>query len=121
VKGPEWWTLSVLIKNYEPEYERIILYMMSKMDFVIEDHNYWHEVVYDVVKSAFYENVKLPESIVTFAYERSLCRNCRKKLLEYMYQKDWLTPDMEKECYFDAEKKIVEFAEKHNFKKIIIF
>ena len=115
--GPTWWALRVLLNGYKPENESFIMYMMSKLRFEIEDEDHWHAVVYGIVDAIYYKNAELPRSILTLCYERSLCRSCREELLSFLYKKRWLTPEMKKECYYDASYSIGKFAEEHKFEK----
>lgn len=117
MRGPEWWTLSLLINAYVPENEQIIFYMMNKLSFDLEDEDYWHAVVYSVIGAIYDRKLDMPRSILNLIYERSLCRNCRKNVFEEMYRKGYVTPEMEKECYYDANEEIVDFAKEHKFKK----
>jgi len=117
MRGPEWWTLHLLIMRYVPENEQIICYMMNKLSFDLESKDCWHGAVSAVIDAIYDCKIDLPQSILSIVYERSLCRNCRMNAFRELYKKGWVTPEMEEECYFDANDDLVEFAEEHHFKK----
>ena len=53
----------------------------------------------------------IPNSILIWAYENSLCSCCRERIIESMLKKDLLTPELRQECLYDANLEIRKMVE----------
>lgn len=117
VEGPDWWTLTLLIRRYREQDKDVILSMLSRMEADFEDDWHWHAVVQEIVDSKAARGVDLPTEILRAAYELSLCRHCRYKLLQMLYERKAVPVSLQIECYYDGNEDVRTFAEEHNFVK----
>ena len=53
----------------------------------------------------------IPNSILNWAYENSLCSCCREHITESMLRKGLLTPELKQECLHDANLEIRDMVE----------
>ena len=118
VKGAEWWTVEILLRNYCPEYRPLILTALRRMPLTFEDDNLeWLSVVYSIMWLSDATQRRLPSDIFRYVYESSLCRRTRFDAMRILHERGDLTEEEQKECYFDASPRIRHYAETHHFVK----
>lgn len=113
--GPSLYYIS-LLKNYEKVDLNILINYLNKLDVSYTDLTDWHSIIYYISK-ADEKNLNLPKEILYLAYEKSLCRGCRYRILQQLYDRNLLPDDIQKECYYDGNIDIIEFAKEHHFKR----
>ena len=98
--------LMMLIKNYKSEDEELILSMLENVDITYEDKSQWHSI-----GSTILDSYKiLPESILLWMYESTLCSWCRKSLIEDLIELGYITDEIRNECMWDADLDIRELV-----------
>lgn len=90
--------LIMLIKNYEPGDEEMILPMLKNIEITDENEGEWHGIGCAILDS--YK--KLPVSILMWVYDTTLCSYCRKSLVEDLIELNALPDSVRDECMWDA-------------------
>ena len=98
--------LMMLIKNYKPGDEELILSRLDNVPITDENNSEWHSIDSTILSS--YK--KLPVSILIWMYESTLCSWCRKNLIEDMIESGALTDEVRNECMWDANLDIRELV-----------
>ena len=107
-KGFDASCLCMLIKNYQPEDEELILSMLDNVEITEENEDQWHGI-----DSAILDSYKMvPVSILLWMYESTLCSWCRKRLIEDLIELGDLTDNIKKDCMWDANLDIRELVTK---------
>lgn len=114
----EWWTVTLLLRNYREEDKEMLLYTLYNMPRDFESDGEWHPVANEIIGMYCDFGIELPSEFFWFVYERSICRHCRFRALEKLYSRRALTAEVENECYYDASDLIRDFAREHRFRKL---
>lgn len=98
------YALQMLITNYHEEDKDLLMNHLEKMEICYDNRSEWHEVVTALCTGA--EEGKLPDEVLTFIYEKSLCSFCRESALREMKKRNILTEEMIEECKYDSDYDI---------------
>lgn len=101
--------LYILIKNYRDSDYDILTKNLRALKFDIRDKNDWHGVILSLL-----DNTDLPDSVLEFIYEKSMCSCCRALAFREMHRRNVLTEKMIAEGLFDHNEEIREEAGKIN-------
>ena len=107
---PEMW-LSMLIKNYEPKYEGLLINNVKKVRVNFTGGK-WHSIFSDIRRMFLDEEIKFPpEELLMYMYEKGYCSLCRFGVVKEMDRRGMLTRDILYECLYDSYDDTREFAE----------
>ncbi len=93
-------------KQVDPDDE----YMLSKLNEIeidYDDRNGWHAIVMDITHSS---DVGMPDSLLVWAYENSLCSCCREDVVSKMIERNVFPRYYRLECMHDSNLDIRELA-----------
>ncbi len=100
--------VSLLLKNYRPEDEAILLRTVRALPFRREAGD-WHAVIMSV-NDELDKGVPLPDSLLLYLYRENLCDTCRRHLVEHIAARGLLTPPLREECLHDSNDEVVSIA-----------
>lgn len=100
--------VEMLINNCRPEDEEFLLNELNKIEIDQDDKCGWHGIVMNIVHV---RDEDIPNSILYWVYENSLCSCCREHITESMLRKGLLTPELRQECLHDANLEIRDMVE----------
>lgn len=103
-KGFDSDAISILINNIRKSDESLILSLLEELPITEENEGDWHGIASDIGSNG--DNPELPESLLTWAYESTLCSWCRKNIVEKMIKRGMLTAEIKEELRWDANLDI---------------
>lgn len=103
-KGFDSTAVSILINNIRKSDESFILSLLEELPVTEENEEDWHGIASDIGGNG--DNPELPESLLTWAYESTLCSWCRKNIVEKMIKRGMLTAEIKEELRWDANLDI---------------
>ena len=103
-KGFDYTAVSILINNIRKSDESFILSLLEELPVTEENEKDWHLIASDIGVNG--DNPELPESLLTWAYESTLCSWCRKNIVEKMIKRGMLTAEIKEELRWDAKLDI---------------
>ena len=103
-KGFDSTAVSILINNIRKSDESFILSLLQELPVTEENEEDWHGIASDIGVNG--DNPELPESLLTWAYESTLCSWCRKNIVEKMIKRGMLTAEIKEELRWDANLDI---------------
>lgn len=109
-KGFDSTAVSILINNIRKSDESFILSLLEELPVTEENEEDWHVIASDIGVNG--DNPELPESLLTWAYESTLCSWCRKNIVEKMIKRGMLTAEIKEELRWDANLDISKMIDK---------
>ena len=109
-------TVRLLLNNFLPGDEKILLSALKKLNVDYTDGDNWHDA-FSAVLLADLTKVQVPKDVLYYIYENSLCSFCRDSALRLLVRKRWLTEDILNECLYDSNCEIRLWADKKVSKK----
>ena len=109
-KGFDSDAISILINNIRKSDESFILSLLEELPITEENEGDWHGIASDIGSNG--DNPELPESLLTWAYESTLCSWCRKNIVEKMIKRGMLTAEIKEELRWDANLDISKMIDK---------
>lgn len=109
-KGFDSDAISILINNIRKSDESLILSLLEELPITEENEGDWHGIASDIGSNG--DNPELPESLLTWAYESTLCSWCRKIIVEKMINRGMLTAEIKEELLWDANLDISKMIDK---------
>ncbi len=103
-KGFDSTAVSILINNIRKSDESFILSLLQELPVTEENEEDWHGIASDIGVNG--DNPELPESLLTWAYESTLCSWCRKNIVEKLIKRGMLTAEIKEELRWDANLDI---------------
>ena len=103
-KGFDSTAVSILINNIRKSDESFILSLLEELPVTEENEEDWHKIASDIGVNG--DNPELPESLLTWAYESTLCSWCRKNIVEKLIKRGMLTAEIKEELRWDANLDI---------------
>ena len=103
-KGFDSDAISILINNIRKSDESLILSLLEELPITEENEGDWHGIASEIGSNG--DNPELPESLLTWAYESTLCSFCRKNIVEKMINRGMLTDELKQELRWDAKLDI---------------
>lgn len=110
--GPEYFSMSVLLKNYSESNKNLLMDMLHRLDDDPDDFDA------GCLFSLIAQDESLPTEMLLFVYDNSFAPMDRINVLIQLVKRGELSEAIEKECWFDASPGVACFAKKHNFKKL---
>ncbi|MBQ8827431.1 MAG: hypothetical protein IJ007_10095 [Oscillospiraceae bacterium] len=102
-------SVMMLIVNYRPDDKKILLDFLESLEIDREDKIGWHGIVQTIIDEAGND---IPDEMLMFVYEKSMCSCCREYVLEPMKKRGLITDMIISECLWDCNEYIREFSEK---------
>ncbi len=96
----------VLIRNYRPGDESVILPMLNEMSINMDNSEEWHKIGSIILDKA----EDLPKEFLYWMYESTMCSFCRKEVLDCMLSKGEVPEQYLEECEWDANLEIRELV-----------
>lgn len=104
--------VSMLITNFDKCYRELLVELVKKIP--INDNSYeWHGVQMDLIYAFERKTDGLPEELLYYIYETTLCGCCRRNTLKIMRERELLTEKIAEECGFDSFEDIREMIKNH--------
>ena len=99
--------LQLLIHHYQPDDKELVLNCLRNLQIDFENESGWHNIVMEIL-----ENRKiLPDEVILFVYEKSMCSCCRETAVSEMIRRNLITEQILEECLQDCNSDIRELAE----------
>ncbi|MBP5775912.1 MAG: hypothetical protein J6W36_09480 [Clostridiales bacterium] len=102
--------LKLLINNIKKSDESFILGFLEELPIDEDDECEWHGIVSAVNGKG--DDPEMPDSLLLWAYEASLCSWCREGIVEKLISRGLMTDDMKEEIRYDADLDIRDLADK---------
>ncbi len=109
-KGFDSTAVIILINNIRKSDESFILSLLEELPITEENEGDWHGIASDIGVNG--DNPELPESLLTWAYESTLCSWCRKNIVEKMIKRGMLTAEIKEELRWDANLDLSKMIDK---------
>ena len=93
-------SIELIIRNFRPEDEDLLMSLLEKVDIDEEDENNWHGIGRMIIQC------KLPDRFLCWVYETTLCSFCRQSVVEDLMERGTLPDEYRKECRWDARLEI---------------
>ena len=103
--------LSVLIGNFQPEDEQMLVHQVLSLKGDRDCTTGWHGAQSDVLRMAD-AGVKAPQVLLRYIYESSYCSCCRANAVRQLGKRRLLPKDTLEECQFDSNGDIRDYAAK---------
>lgn len=104
------YALMILFSNYENQDAELVYKMLKQIKVGYKD-KLWHDIYCNAIK--WIENDKsVPEKIILYLYENTLCAYCRENIVMVMSKRRMLKGALLKECLNDSNWDIRRFARK---------
>ena len=103
-KGFDSTAVSILINNIRKSDESFILSLLEELPITEENEGDWHGIASDIGING--DNPEMPDSLLIWAYESTLCSWCRKNIVEKMINRGMLTDEQKEELRWDANLDI---------------
>lgn len=103
-KGFDSTAVRILINNIRKSDESFILSLLEELPVTEENEEDWHLIASDIGVNG--DNPELPESLLTWAYESTLCSWCRNNIVEKLIKRGMLTAEIKEELRWDANLDI---------------
>lgn len=100
-------SVMMLITNYRHEDKEMLLDHLYKLETDSSDSSSWHSIVQTIIDEA--DNA-IPDEMLMFVYERSMCSCCREYILSSMDKRGLVTEKILAECVWDCNENIREIA-----------
>ena len=108
-KGFDSDAISILINNIRKSDESLILSLLEELPITEENEGDWHGIASEIGSNG--DNPEMPESLLIWAYESTLCSWCRKNIVEEMINRGMLTDELKEELRWDANLDISKMAD----------
>ena len=96
--------MSILLNNIRKSDEAFIMSLLEELPVTEENEGEWHGIVSDIGDNG--DNPEMPEALLIWAYESTLCSYCRKIVVEKMIKRGMLTDEIKEELKWDANLDI---------------
>ena len=103
-KGFDSDAISILLNNIRKSDESLILSLLEELPITEENEGDWHGIASDIGGNG--DNSEMPDSLLIWAYESTLCSWCRKNIVEKMIKRGMLTSEIKEELRWDANLDI---------------
>lgn len=103
-KGFDSDAISILINNIRKSDESLILSLLEELLITEENEGDWHGIASEIGSNG--DNPEMPDSLLIWAYESTLCSWCRKNIVEEMINRGMLTDELKEELRWDANLDI---------------
>ncbi len=105
--------VGMLANNYRKQDYALLVFIVKQIPVTYYGEINWHSVYYSV-RDIFEEKgvKKPPKECLFYMYEHGLCSFCREYVLREMSRRRMLTEPILRECLYDANEDIREFARK---------
>ena len=103
-KGFDSDAISILINNIRKSDESLILSLLEELPITEENEGDWHGIASEIGSNG--DNPEMPDSLLIWAYESTLCSWCRKNIVEEMINRGMLTDELKEELRWDANLDI---------------
>lgn len=114
-KGFDSDAISILINNIRKSDESLILSLLEELPITEENEGDWHGIASEIGSNG--DNPEMPESLLIWAYESTLCSWCRKNIVEKMINRGMLTDKLKEELHWDANLDISKMADEDQHMK----
>ncbi len=108
-KGFDSDAISILINNIRKSDESLILSLLEELPITEKNEGDWHGIASDIGSNG--DNPEMPDSLLIWAYESTLCSWCRKNIVEEMINRGMLTDELKEELHWDANLDISKMAD----------
>lgn len=107
-------TAEIFIKGYSTDDESLLRDILENLRIESRDmpYNNWHDIVLALIEKA--EEGSLPDDVLFFIYENSLCSCCRSDAVKIMSERNILTEKIINECMHDSNEKTRSIALKNS-------
>lgn len=109
-KGFDSDAISILINNIRKSDESLILSLLEELPITEENEGDWHGIASEIGSNG--DNPEMPDSLLIWAYESTLCSWCRKNIVEEMINRGMLTDELKEELRWDANLDISKMIDK---------
>ena len=100
--------LDILINHFHKEDEEMIFQLLETIQVDRENSTGWHGIVMDILKHA---KNNLPDSLLLWVYENSLCSCCRRDAVEELMERGSFSEKYRQECQFDSDQDIRDLVQ----------
>ena len=94
----------LLINNIRRSDEAFIMSFLEELPITEENAGEWHGIASEIGGNG--DNPEMPEALLIWAYESTLCSYCRKMVVEKMIKRGMLTDELKEELKWDANLDI---------------
>lgn len=108
-KGFDSDAISILINNIRKSDESLILSLLEELPITEENEGDWHGIASEIGSNG--DDPEMPESLLIWAYESTLCSWCRKNIVEEMINRGMLTDELKEELRWDANLDISKMVD----------
>ena len=102
-KGFDHSAIIMLIRNFRKEDESIIFQHLEGLPITDDNENIWHGTVFAILDSI---NIDFPSSLLYWAYEASLCSQCRESIADELIKRKELPESYKEEMKWDTNLDI---------------
>lgn len=98
----------MLIRNFRKEDESLIFQHLEGLPITYDNEDIWHEIVFAILDSI--NTIDFPSSFLYWAYEASLCSQCRESIVDELIKRKELPESYKEEMKWDANLDIRALA-----------
>lgn len=106
-------SIYMLAENYQKADHDIFISMMKKLPVTYHENTVsWHGpymAALDIFRDSSIKSP--PKDLLPYLYEHTLCSFCRESIVREMHRRRMLTEELLRECVYDSNNKIRDFAE----------
>lgn len=103
-KGFDHSAIIMLIRNIRKEDESLIFQHLEGLPITYDNEDIWHEIVFAILDSI--NTIDFPSSFLYWAYEASLCSQCRESIVDELIKRKELPESYKEEMKWDANLDI---------------
>lgn len=103
-KGFDHSAIIMLIRNFRKEDESLIFQHLEGLPITYDNEDIWHEIVFAILDSI--NTIDFPSSFLYWAYEASLCSQCRESIVDELIKRKELPESYKEEMKWDANLDI---------------
>lgn len=103
-KGFDHSAITMLIRNFRKEDESLIFQHLEGLPITYDNEDIWHEIVFAILDSI--NTIDFPSSFLYWAYEASLCSQCRESIVDELIKRKELPESYKEEMKWDANLDI---------------
>lgn len=110
-KAPDSEAIEQLLQFYQPGDDALLMPCLDALPITQDNHTGWHDVTLAILNKE--EREHLPDELLLWIYERSLCSCCRKDAVQILLERGSFPDACWKECRWDCNTDIrILFDEK---------
>lgn len=94
--------LHMLISNYRKDDLAVITDKLGRLETDRNDESGWHGLMMTILDEA--DNGSIPDELLLYIYERSLCSCCRSSAVRILAERRSLTSGQAHECLYDCNE-----------------